>query len=160
MESYTDPTQTNAEQQQASVVAPSAEELHRGKATTAMVLAIVGLALLLVPGLNLAGIVLSIIGLSMAVKNRKFAEANGVKENSNNTAAFVCGLIGVIVNGLLLLFVVFVVILTLAVGVTLISAVGPAAGNAIAESAPAIQDALEGMLPAVESMITGFAGLL
>lgn len=153
MEGYTDPANANA-------AVPSAEETHRGKATTAMVLAIVGLALLLVPGFNIAGVVLSIIGLSMAVKNRKFAQVNGLKENSNNSTAYVCGLIGVIVNGLLVLFVVFSVILLLALGVTLFSAVGPTVGEVIAENAPAMRDAIESALPAVESMITGFAGLL
>lgn len=150
MESYIDPAQG----------APSAEEMHRGKATTAMVLAIIGLALLILPSFNLGGLVLSIIGLCMAVKNRRFAAANGLTENGNNTAAFICGLIGVIVNGLMTLFILFGVILLLVVGVSLLNVAGPTIGDIFSENAPAIHDAIEGLLPIVESAIPGLFGWL
>lgn len=153
MEDYQESTQT-------TTVIPSAEEAHRSKATTAMVLSIIGLALLIIPGLNLAGLVLSIIGLTMAVKNRKLAAANGFKECSNNATAYVCGLIGVIVNGAMILLVLLAVLFIIAIGVTAVTAMGPDLGQAITESAPAVQDAIEGMLPTAESMIPGLFGLL
>lgn len=153
MENYTAP-------ERPSVVITSPEDEHRNKATTAMILAIVGLALLILPGLNLVGLVLSIVGLSMAVKNRKLAAANGFKECANNNTAFICGLIGVILHGLLFVLVVLAVILFLVLGVTAMSVGAPVIEDIITENAPAIQDAIENALPAVESMMTGFLGLL
>ena len=153
MEGYTDPAQS-------TVVVSPLEEEHRGKATTAMVLSIIGLALLVLPGLNLPGLVLSIIGLCMAVKNRKLAAANGFKENGNNSAAFVCGLIGVIVNGALCVIIVLAICLFLALSVTAVSTFGPSIGDAITEGLPAVQDAIESALPLVESVVTGVFGLL
>lgn len=152
MENYTEPTQS------ATAPSPLTEEL-RGKASTAMVLSIVGLALLILPGFNIPGLVLSIIGLSMAVKNRKLAAANGIPEHSNNNAAFVCGLIGVIVHGLLFVFAVLGIILLLVVGVSFLNVAGPSVGEMLTESAPAIHDAIRDMLPPVESVIRGFIGL-
>ncbi len=153
MENFTAPAQ-------ATVVIEPLEAEHRNKATTAMILSIVGLALLILPGLNVAGLALSIIGLCIAVKNRKLAVQNGFKECGNNNAAFICGLVGVILHGLLFVIIVLAIVLFLALGTAAISVGAPAISDIITENAPALQDAIESALPAVESAITGFFGLL
>lgn len=71
----------------------SPEQQHNKSAVTAMVLGIVGLVITWFP---IVGLVLSIVGFSIARSNRRFAAQHGLKENSMNEAGYVCGLIGLI----------------------------------------------------------------
>ena len=145
---------------QSTVVIPNAEETHHKKASTAMVLSIIGLALFILPGLNLVGIVLSIIGFVQSVNNRRFAAENAIKEDSQNAAGYVCGLIGIIAGGLSVLALIVIVLLVIVAGISFLTYAAPAVGATITESAPYIEDALESALPGVMSRIAPFLSLL
>ena len=139
---------------------PSAEETHYKKATTAMVLSIIGLALFILPGFNVVGLVLSIVGFVQSNKNRRFAAENGIAENNMNTTGFVCGLIGIIIGSLSVLF--FLVIISLVITAIFSAAAfsAPYVGEIITESMPIISDAIEGALPGAMSTIRAFAAAL
>ena len=69
------------------------QQTHNKSSLTAMVLGIVGLVITWFP---LVGLVLSIVGFSIARSNRRYAAEHGIKENNMNEAGYVCGLIGMI----------------------------------------------------------------
>ncbi len=69
------------------------QQTHNKSAVTAMVLGIVGLVITWFP---VAGLVLSIVGFSIARSNRRYATEHGFKENSMNEAGYVCGLVGLV----------------------------------------------------------------
>lgn len=83
------------------------QQQHNKSAVTAMVLGIVGLVITWFP---IAGLVLSIVGFSIARSNRRFAAEHGLKENSMNEAGYVCSLIGLIAGILTIILTVLVVI--------------------------------------------------
>jgi small-conductance mechanosensitive channel len=83
------------------------EQQHNKSAVTAMVLGIVGLVITWFP---IVGLVLSIVGFSVARSNRRYAAEHGLKENSMNEAGYVCGLIGLIAGILTILLTILVVV--------------------------------------------------
>ena len=85
------------------------EEFYRQKATTAMVLSIVGVAVFFIPVGNIAGLVLSIIGLVKSRKSQMYARENGIPECGQNSAAFICGIVGIVLNSLVILLMVFII---------------------------------------------------
>ncbi len=143
-----------------ATVVSSAEETHNKKATAAMVLSIIGLALFILPGFNVVGLVLSIVGFVQSNKNRKFAAQNGFTENSMNTTGFVCGLIGIIIGGISVLF--FLVIFSVVIAAIFSAAAfaAPHVGQIITESMPVISDAFESALPGAMGMIRAFIAAL
>ena len=143
-----------------ATVVLSPAEAHHKKATVAMILSIIGLGLFVLPGLNLAGLVLSIIGFVKSTKNRSFAHENGLTEDHPNSAGYICGLIGIIAGGLSVLAVIVAVTLFIVLGITAITMAGPSIGAAITESAPFIEDALENAMPGVMSAIAPFLAAL
>ncbi len=72
--------------------------IHRQKSTTAMILSIIGLAVFFLPVVNIAGLVLSVIGLVRSRKSQAYARENGIPECGENSAAFICGIVGIILN--------------------------------------------------------------
>ena len=78
-------------------------KMYEQTATNAMVLSIVGMAVFFLPVINIAGLILSIIGLVKSKRNRSFGEDNGIGENGNNKTAFICGIIGIVLNTLSIL---------------------------------------------------------
>lgn len=141
-----------------TIVLTPAQTEHQSKANTALILGIVGLVLALVPVLVLPGLVVSIVGLVTSVKNRKLAAENAFVESGSNKGGFVCSLIGVILGGLHIL----AVVMLLALGLTIVSAVvsSPAGAAAISESIPALSDAIEGVAPGALSAIVPLLPLL
>ena len=87
-----------------------AEQAYGSSATTAMVLGILGDVCFLPPLFNLAGLVLSILALTRSNKNRRFARDNGITEDGKNIAGRWCGIIGIVLNGLSILFWMFVIL--------------------------------------------------
>ena len=83
------------------------EQQHNKSAVTAMVLSIIGLVITWFP---IVGLVLSIVGFSIARSNRRYAAEHGLKENSMNEAGYVCGLIGLIAGILTILLTILVVV--------------------------------------------------
>lgn len=139
----------------AGTLVQTAAQYHAGRATTALVLSIISLAVFLLPGLNIAGLVLAIVGFSMACKNRKYAAANSVPECGNNNGAYICGLIGIIVNGLSILLTLLGILFFILLSATAVTAFGPSVSDALNEGMPALEDILSGALPAVESVVRG-----
>ena len=82
------------------------QQSHNKSSVTAMVLGIVSLVVTWLP---LVGLVLAIVGLTMSRSNRKFAEAHGLKENSMNTAGFVCSVVGLIAGIITILLAVILI---------------------------------------------------
>ncbi len=82
------------------------QQTHNKNAVTAMVL---GIASLVVTWFPIVGLVLSIVGLSISRSNRKFAEVHGLKENSMNTAGFVCSVVGLIAGIITILLAIIVI---------------------------------------------------
>ena len=80
----------------------SPAEQHKKDAVTAMVLGIVGLSLAWLGVFTIATLILSIIALVRAKKNREFAQSAGIPEVSQNKAGFICGLIGLILSAVIL----------------------------------------------------------
>ncbi|MEG1524468.1 MAG: hypothetical protein RRZ24_01670 [Clostridia bacterium] len=115
------------------VVLSPVEVEHRRKAITAMILGIIGVSIFFLPILNIAGLIVSIIGFVKARENRRFADTNGIKEISMNTAGYICGLIGIIIGaiGIILsfLFIVAVGLFT----INIVSTILPTAGCAVSE---------------------------
>lgn len=142
-----------------TVVVETPEQIHQKKASTAMILSIIGLALFVLPGFNLIGLVLSIIGLVKSCKNRTFAKTNAIKEHDMNVAGFVCGLIGVIASGISIVAV-FVAIAALGSFIFSAVAAAPYVSDAIEKVVPYINDAIEGTLPATLSVIRAFFAML
>lgn len=134
------------------------EQEHQNKSTTAMVFGIVGLALIVLPGLNLIGLALSITGLVLAVKNRKAAAALSLTESNSNKAGFVCGLIGTILGAIGTLLILLAVILF--IGVINIAVATPDVATAISEALPQIEDALENAVPGALNLLPTLAVLL
>lgn len=91
------------------------EQAHKRSASTAMILSIVGVVLVWAPVLNLAGLILSIIGFVRSKDNRAFAAANGFMESNTNTAGYVCGLVGIITGAVTILLTILMIGLLLAV---------------------------------------------
>lgn len=83
------------------------QQTHNKSALTAMVLGIVGLVSTWFP---VVGLVLSIVGFSIARSNRRYAAAHGLKENSMNEAGYVCGLIGLIAGIVVIILTVLVIV--------------------------------------------------
>jgi len=104
---------TNAEQNTAytAYTQTPAEQTHSSSATTAMVLGILGDVCFFPPLLNLVGLVLSILALTRANKNRRFARENGITEDGKNIAGRWCGIAGIVMNGLSVLFWMFIIFL-------------------------------------------------
>ena len=69
-----------------------------------MILGITSLVLFFLPVLNVASLIVAIVGLSKAKKNRAFAASNAIKEDSMNTAGYVCSICGIVFSGLSILF--------------------------------------------------------
>ena len=93
--------------EQNGVMLTPEQQQHNKSAVTAMVLGIVGLVITWFP---IAGLVLSIVGFSIARSNRRFAAEHGLKENSMNEAGYVCGLIGLIAGILTIILTVLIVV--------------------------------------------------
>ena len=93
--------------EQNGVMLTREQQQHNKSAVTAMVLGIVGLVITWLP---IAGLVLSIVGFSIARSNRRFAAEHGLKENSMNEAGYVCGLIGLIAGILTIILTVLIVV--------------------------------------------------
>ena len=83
------------------------QQTHNKSAVTAMVLSIVGLVITWFP---IAGLVLSIVGFSIARSNRRYATEHGLKENSMNEAGYVCGLVGMIAGIVVIVLTVLLVV--------------------------------------------------
>ena len=83
------------------------EQVHNKNAVTAMVLGIVSLVVTWFP---VVGLVLAIVGLTMSRSNRRFAEAHGFKENSMNTAGYVCSLVGMIAGIITVVLAIIVIV--------------------------------------------------
>ncbi len=113
---------------------PTPAEQHRKDGVTAMVLGIIGLALSWWGVLTVAGLILSILALSRAKKNREFAEHQCLMEAGQNKAGYICGLIGVIVSAVMLFFIIVCVVLIVVFGVYF-------AGEALPEILDKIPDA-------------------
>lgn len=99
------------------------EAQHKKDATTAMILSIVGLGLTLLPALNIAGFILSIIGYVRSRSNRAFAATQGIAENNMNSAGYVCGLIGVIAGAVTIVVTILCLVLFCAVAGSFINLV-------------------------------------
>lgn len=84
-------------------------EQHRSSATVAMVLGILGDVLFFPPVINVAGLVLSILALVRANKNRRFALDYAITEDGKNIAGRWCGIAGIVLNALSILFWLFVI---------------------------------------------------
>jgi len=93
--------------EQNGVMLTPEQQQHNKSAVTAMVLGIVGLVITWFP---IAGLVLSIVGFSIARSNRRYAAEHGLKENSMNEAGYVCGLIGLIAGILTIILTVIIVV--------------------------------------------------
>ena len=83
------------------------QQSHNKQSVTAMVLGIVSLIVTWFP---IIGLVLAIVGLTMSRSNRKFAEANGFKENSMNTAGYVTSIVGLVLGILTIIVTVLVIV--------------------------------------------------
>ena len=93
--------------EQNNVLLTPEQQQHNKSAVTAMVLGIVGLVITWFP---VVGLVLSIVGFSIARSNRRYAAEHGFKENSMNEAGYVCGLIGMIAGILMIVLTVLITI--------------------------------------------------
>ena len=93
--------------EQNNVLLTPEQQQHNKSAVTAMVLGIVGLVITWFP---VVGLVLSIVGFSIARSNRLYAAEHGFKENSMNEAGYVCGLIGMIAGILMIVLTVLITI--------------------------------------------------
>ena len=107
---------TNNEQSQANgygtyTLSP-AEQQHEKKATTAMVLGILGDISFPLPVFNLAGLTLSILALVRANANRRFAKEQAIPENGKNIAGRWCGIGGIVLNALSILFWLAMILIT------------------------------------------------
>ena len=130
-----------------------AEQAYNDRATTAMVLGIIGVAVFFLPVVNIAGLVLSIIALVKARQNRAFAAQHAIRESGANTAGYVCGLVGVIIGGagVLITILAVVLFLSLAIGAVSLGQLSlPYISSTIEEAMPALSgaagDALAGIL--------------
>ncbi len=85
-------------------------ELHQQNALTALILSIIGLAIFFLPVGNIAGLVLSIIGLTKSRTNRIYARENDLTESGQNSAAWICGLIGTILNAFTIIMMILALI--------------------------------------------------
>ncbi len=104
MDSYYEPDQER------NVGDAEKRELHQQNALTALILSIIGLAIFFLPVGNIAGLVLSIIGWTKSRTNRIYARENGLTESGQNSAAWVCGLIGTILNAFTIIIMVLAMI--------------------------------------------------
>ena len=128
--------ETKARVENAKPVLSPAQQAHKNNAVTAMVLGITSLVLFFMPVLNLAALVVAIVGLCKARKNRAFALANDIKEDSMNTAGYVCSICGIVLSGLSVLFCIFLLIIALffvGAAVTTLPAMLPEIQNMIPE---------------------------
>lgn len=78
-------------------------DVYKSKATASMVLGIVSVSLLaLSRGLALPALVCAIVGLVLAIQIRKAAKLEGFELTSNAKAGYVLGIIGLVLNALVL----------------------------------------------------------
>lgn len=108
-------------------------EQHRSDATTAMVLGILGDVLFFPPVINVAGLVLSILALVRANKNRRFALDYALTEDSKNVAGRWCGIAGIVLNVLSILFWLFVIAVAVIAAIIFAGQVGTNAFYVIEE---------------------------
>lgn len=76
-------------------------EAYKGKATAALVLGIISVALAWFGYSAIAGLICGIIALVLGVQLRKAAQAEGFELNGNAKAGFVLGIIGTILNAVM-----------------------------------------------------------
>lgn len=78
-------------------------DVYKSKANASMVLGIVSVSLLaLSRGLALPALVCAIVGLVLAIQIRKAAKLEGFELSSNAKAGYVLGIIGLVLNALVL----------------------------------------------------------
>ena len=134
--------------------APSpAEAEHKQRATTAMILGIIGVSIFFLPIVNIAGFVLSIIALVKAKENRRFAEQNGIKENGMNTAGYICGICGIIAGALGVLITILAILAVIGLVAVTVSAAGPEIGEAIQEAVPYIEGAMDSAAAGLSALL-------
>ncbi len=75
-------------------------EAYKGKATAALVLGIISVALAWFGYSAIAGLACGIIALVLSIQIRKAAQAEGFEVNGNAKAGYVLGIIGVILNAI------------------------------------------------------------
>jgi len=92
------------------------ESHHSNEALTSLILGIGGLIMAWLPLFNIPGLVLSIISLVKANKNKEYAMENHIPEKGMNVAGKWCGLFGIIFCGVMILFCIFLFVLILVVG--------------------------------------------
>ena len=136
----------------APVLSPT-EQAHKEKATTAMVLGIIGVSIFFLPIINIAGFVLSIIALVKAKENRRFALDNGIKENGMNTAGYICGIIGIIVGALSLLVTILIIIAVVGLVAVTVSSATPAVIDALEQSLPYMEGAIDSAAAAFSALL-------
>ena len=88
------------------IMASTPSEQHRKEAIPAMILGIISLALSWEGVSSIAALVLAIIGLSRARKNRAYARSMGLAECGQNSAGYICNLIGLIISIVAIVFVI------------------------------------------------------
>ena len=76
-------------------------EAYKGKATAALVLGIISVALAWFGYSAIAGLVCGIIALVLGIQIRKAGQAEGFEISGNAKAGFVLGIIGVILNAVM-----------------------------------------------------------
>lgn len=81
------------------------------RSTTVLTLGIIGLAIFFLPIANIAGLIVSIVAVSKANKNRLFGADCGFMENSRNAVGRVLGIVGIVLNALSILLGLLAVVL-------------------------------------------------
>ena len=122
-------------------VVPVPVQTHRKNATTAMVCGIISLVLVWWGVSTVAALILAIIALVKAKKNRAFALSMGIQESGQNKAGYICGLVGVILSAVVLFFLILIITLLLLFGASLL-------GENLPNWIDSIQSSLS-MLPAL-----------
>ena len=100
-------------------VVPVPVQTHRKNATTAMVCGIISLVLVWWGVSTVAALILAIIALVKAKKNRAFALSMGIQESGQNKAGYICGMIGIIVSAVTLFLVIVWLVLMLGLDFTM-----------------------------------------
>ena len=136
----------------AAVLSP-AEAEHKQKATTVMILGIIGVSIFFLPIVNITGFVLSIIALVKAKENRRYAEQNGIKENGMNTAGYICGICGIIAGALGVLLTILAILAVIGLVAVTVSAAGPEIGDAIQEVVPYIEGAMDSAAAGLSALL-------
>lgn len=84
-------------------------EAYKGKATAALVLGIISVALAWFGYSAIAGLICGIIALVLGIQLRKAAQTEGFELNGNAKAGFVLGIIGVALNSIMFVTCVLIV---------------------------------------------------